>query len=125
MAINYSDWLEPRILDHITGTSALTMPTNLYIKNHIGDPGEAGTANPAAETTRVIMSFAAAVGNLKATNADIDWASPAASETWSWWSVWDHLTAGNFWYSNTYDSPHVVTLGQPVKLPSGLFSLTS
>ena len=49
-----TNFLELEVLDHVLGTAAYTAPTNVYVKLHIGAPGEDATGNPAAETTRKV-----------------------------------------------------------------------
>ena len=41
-----------------------------YVKLHVGDPGAAGTANPATETTRKSVSFSAASAGGLTSDAD-------------------------------------------------------
>ena len=63
-----TNYLENEALDHVLGTGAYAMPTGHVVKLHIGDPGEDGTANPAAETTTKSVAFGAASGGT-ATNS--------------------------------------------------------
>ena len=58
--MSISNYAELKILDHTTGRSAWTMPTNVYVKLHLGDPGEAATSNAAVEATRKSASWATA-----------------------------------------------------------------
>ena len=89
-----SDYLENEILDHILGTGSWTSPTNVYVKLHIGAPGEAGTTNAAGETTRKLVTFAAASAGTASSNSACTWTSVSTTETYSHWSLWDNLTAG-------------------------------
>ena len=64
---------------------------------HLGDPGSAGTANPAANTTRVQATFGTgATGRAISNTAQIEWASVPNTETYTWISLWDASTSGNF-----------------------------
>lgn len=76
-----------------------------WVKFHIGAPGPAGTANPAAETRRV-QTFGAfgtdpASGSITNDTATDTLTSVTATETWTHWSYWDDDTAGTFWFSGT------------------------
>jgi len=77
-----------------------------WMKLHTGDPGAAGTANAATETTRKSVSFGApqagAAGFRKILNdAAITWTSIAGSEDATHFSLWDASTAGNYLGSGT------------------------
>jgi len=115
-----TDYLEAKVVDHVLGTAAFTMPTDVYIKLHIGVPGEDATANAAAETTRKIATWdAASVGaGTAALSATVTWTSVAASETYSYFSLWDAATVGNPLIVGALDSPVAVTAG-------GTFNLTA
>ena len=64
-----SNYGELAFLDTLRNVSfAVASP---YIKLHLGDPGEAGTANPAAETTRKAVSFSAASSGSMASSATV------------------------------------------------------
>lgn len=105
------------ILDTLFGTS--------FIKLHVGDPGAAGTANPAANTTRKSVTWASASGGSKASGADLLWSSVPNTETYTHWSAWDDVTAGNFEASGTV-SGGAVTASNDFKVASGglTFGLT-
>lgn len=113
-----SDYLENEVLDHVLGTGSWTMPSNTYIKLHIGAPGEAGTSNPAGNTTRQEANWNAASGGTAALSATVVWTSVSNSETYSHFSVWDHVSAGNCLIVGALDSGVAVTAG-------GTFNLTA
>lgn len=113
-----SDYLENEVLDHVLGTGSWTMPSNTYIKLHIGAPGEDGTSNPAGNTTRQEANWNAASGGTAALSATVVWTSVSNSETYSHFSVWDHVSAGNCLIVGALDSGVAVTAG-------GTFNLTA
>lgn len=82
-----------------------------FVKLHIGDPGAAGTANPAAgDTTRKAATMGAASGGVKAmTGTAGPWthgsAAGAGTETLSDITVWDAVTAGTFTLSGAMTTP--------------------
>lgn len=82
-----------------------------WVKLHLGDPGSAGTTNPAAETSRKQLTFAApSSGSSAATQVSwTPWAS--GSETISHFSVWDASTAGNFLFSGAFSVSKAMTNG--------------
>lgn len=87
----------------------------VYVKLHVGDPGAAGTANPATETTRKAVSFGAASAGALASDADVTWTNIAGSEDANHFTAWDSLTTGNFLFSGTitanpYDAGDTYTI---------------
>ena len=86
-----------------------------YIKLHTQDPGTAGTANPATETTRKSVSFGVSTTGALASDADISWTNIAGSEDANHFTCWDALSAGNFLFSGTitanpYDAGDTYTI---------------
>jgi hypothetical protein len=70
-----------------------------YIKLHTGDPGAAGTANPATETTRKAVSFSAASAGGLTSDADISWTNITGNQDANHFTCWDNISAGNFLFS--------------------------
>jgi len=89
-----------------------------YVKLHTGDPGAAGTANPAVETTRKSVSFGASSAGALASDADISWTNIAGSEDATHFTVWDASTAGNFLFSGTITA-NPYTAGDTYTISSG------
>jgi hypothetical protein len=99
-----------------------------WIKLHVGDPGAAGTANPAVETDRIQATWgaaAASVDNLSAqlthTN-DLEWTTVAGTEDYTHVSGWSASTAGTFGWSGLLTADAVVT-GNNFTLPAGAYIL--
>lgn len=110
MATGLTAHLANKMLDHLRGGTTWTAPSGLYVKLHIGDPGAAGTGNPAAETDRVQGTFGtAASGGAISNTAQLQWTNVAATETYSHASVWDASTAGNCLYTGTFPVPVAVS----------------
>ena len=114
-----SNYLENAALDHILGTSAMTSPANVYVKLHTGAPGEDGTGNAATETTRVVITFGAAASGTATSNVDVDWTSVSTTETYSHFSLWDNLTAGNCLAVGALSASKAVTAGDDFQIASG------
>lgn len=96
-----------------------TEPVAVWFKLHTGDPGAAGTANAAGETTRVQGTFAAASGGALTNSADLEWLDVSTAETYSHWSAWDDETAGNFLGSDDLATPRAVLVGDNFTIPAG------
>jgi len=109
MAVGMSAYLANTFLDSIA---------TKYVKLHIGDPGSAGTANPATETTRKAATFASAASGSIASSADVTWTAIAGSEDASYFTIWDAATSGNFLLSGTI-SGNAYTAGDNYTIPSG------
>lgn len=72
-----------------------------WVKLHIGDPGAAGTGNPAVETTRKQATFSAASSGATANTGALTWTSVAGSEDYTHFTLWTASTAGAFGGSGT------------------------
>lgn len=76
-----------------------------FIQLHIGDPGAAGTANPATETSRKAVTFGAAsnaTGTSTMSNtAAVSWTGILGSQDATHFSIWNASTAGTFLHSGT------------------------
>jgi hypothetical protein len=121
--MSISNYAELKILEHTTGKTAWTIPTNVYIKLHTADAGEAGTSNAASETTRKVAAWATAASGSIATSATLEWTNVAATETYSHWSMWDASTAGNCLWTGALSSSAAVTAGDTFQITSLTLSL--
>jgi hypothetical protein len=121
--MSISNYAENKILDHVTGEAAWTMPTTVYVKLHTGDPGEAATSNAATETTRKAASWSAASSGSIATDATIEWTNVSTTETYSHWSLWDASTAGNALWTGALSASAAVTAGDTFQITSLTLSL--
>ena len=119
--MSISNYYEDALLNSLRNASAAV--ANVYVKLHIGDPGEAGTSNPATETTRKVVTFAAASGGSMASNADVSWTSVAGSEDYTHFTLWDNVSAGNCLWSGTITA-NAVTAGDTFTIASGNLTLT-
>lgn len=115
-----SNYLENAWLNTLRGTAFSV--TTCYVKLHLGDPGEDCTLNPAAETTRESVPFSAASGGTMASSADVTWTSVSTTETYSHFSVWDAVTAGNPLGYAALTSSKSITAGDDATFPSTLLT---
>jgi hypothetical protein len=121
--MSISNYAELKILEHTTGKTAWTIPSNVYVKLHTADAGEAGTTSAATETTRKVAAWATASSGAIATSATIEWTNVAATETYSHWSLWDAATAGNCLWTGALSSSAAVTAGDTFQITSLTLSL--
>lgn len=121
MATGLSSYLANKFLDAVGNATAYSS-ADVYIKLHIGDPGANGTGNPATETTRKSVSFAAASGGGLTSDADVSWTNISGSEDATYFTAWDNLTTGNFLFSGAITG-NAYTAGDTFTIPSG--SLTA
>ena len=121
--MSISNYAELKILEHTTGKTAWTIPTNVYVKLHTADAGEAGTSSAATETTRKVAAWATASSGSIATSATLEWTNVAATETYSHWSLWDASTAGNCLWTGALSSSAAVTAGDTFQITTLTLSL--
>lgn len=117
MAVGLSSYLANKYLDAVGNATSFSVATP-YIKLHVGNPGAAGTANPAVETTRQSASFSAATGGILTSDADTSWTNIAGTETALFFTSWDAATAGNFLFSGTVTA-NAYTAGDTFTISSG------
>ena len=120
MAHGLSAYLCNSWLDALANNTSYAV-AQVYIKLHTGDPGAAGTANAATETTRKSASFGVAVAGAINSDADISWTNIAGSQDASHFTAWDNISAGNFLFSgNITANPY--TAGDTYTISSGNLS---
>lgn len=122
--MSYSNYLEDKINDAVCNNVSLAVALP-YVKLHVGDPGEDGTANAAVETTRKSASFANSSGGTASSDALLEWTLVAGTETYSYVSMWDASSAGNCLGSGALTTPKAVTAGDTFQIPSGSLTFTS
>lgn len=101
-----------------------TAPAAVYVKLHIGDPGEDGTGNAAGNTTRQVVTFGASSDGVITSTVLVEWTSVSTTETYSHVSLWDNSTAGNCLVTGALAATKSVTAGDTFQLPSGQVTFT-
>lgn len=114
--MSISNYAENALLDSIRGVSYSAAAT--YIKLHLGDPGEDGTSNPAAETTREAVSWNAASSGSLVSSATVEWTNVSTTEIYSHWSLWDASTAGNCLWTGALGASASMTAGDTFQITS-------
>jgi len=122
MATGISSYLANAWLDALGNNSSFAVIT-VYVKLHTGDPGAAGTSNPATETTRKSVSFASASSGSLASDAAVTWTNIAGSEDATHFTAWDNLSAGNFLFSGTITA-NPYTAGDTFTIASGALTVS-
>ena len=120
MATGLSAYLCNSFLDALGNNTSYAV-TTVFIKLHVGDPGANGTANPATETTRKSVSFAAASAGAIASDADISYTNIAGSQDATHFTAHDSVSAGNFLFSGTITG-NAYTAGDTYTISSGNLS---
>jgi len=114
--MSISNYGELAFLNTIRATSfSVATP---YVKLHLSDPGEDGTSGAAAETTRKAITFSAAASGSMVSSATVTWTNVSNTETYSHWSMWDAVTAGNCLWSGAFSSSAAVTAGDTFQITS-------
>jgi hypothetical protein len=119
----FSDLVANAWLDAV-GNATSYSEAAVWVKLHLGDPGSAGTSNPAVETTRQQASFGAAGSRAMSNDAAIEWTNVSTSETYTHISLWDANAAGNFLGRDDLSSSAAVTAGDTFRIPIGDLDLT-
>lgn len=94
-----------------------------WVKLHVGDPGAAGTSNPATETTRKQATWGAASGGAITTTVDLFWTAVAGSEDYTHFSLWTASSGGTFGGSGTVTAA-AVTAGNTFQVSAGDLDLS-
>lgn len=112
------------LLDAFCRSVAYSDPASFNVKLHIGDPGSAGTANAAGETTRKAVTFSAAASGAITNSASIDWTSVSTTETISHISFWSDVAAGTFLGSDALAVSKALTAGDNFSIAAGDLDLS-
>lgn len=124
MATGIAPGIANSVLDSLCRAVAWTPPAAVYVQLHIGDPGAAGTANPAVETDRVAGTFGTAAASATISNtAALTWASVAGAEDYTHFTAWSASTAGTFLYSGTVTA-NAVAAGDDFTIAIGGLDVT-
>ncbi len=89
------NFTEDEVADWLGNNGTPPAISSVNTKLHTGDPGETGVANVAGETTRKVTTFDAASGGVISLTTTLSWTNVSTTETITWVSVWDNITAGN------------------------------
>ena len=119
--MSISNYAELKLLDTLGNTSFVVAAA--YVKLHTGDAGEDGLLLAATEALRKPVTWSAASAGSKASSATLSWTNVAATETYTHWSMWDSLTAGNCLWTGALSASAAVTAGDTFEITSLTLSL--
>jgi hypothetical protein len=125
--VSLSNYTEDAFANTLRGGGAgtsFTAPAAVYAKLHLGDPGEDGTANAAAETTRKAVTFGASSGGVISLSNTPSWTSYPAAESVTHISIWDDETAGNCLGSGATAATHTMQIGDTLNLSAASIAIT-
>lgn len=123
MALGLKATVANSMLDAAFKNTAYTGPATLFVKLHVGAPGAAGTSNPAGNTTRKAITFGAASGGVSTSTSDENWTNVSTTETYTHFTIWDDVSAGNFMGSGALTA-NPVTAGDTFDLAIGAVTVT-
>jgi len=122
--VSVSNYLEDKLLDLVFNATAYSGQSTVYVKLHLGDAGEAGTTNAAAETTRAAVTFGASSSGTVTSDSDATWTNVSTTETYSHISLWDASSAGNCLWAGALTQSKSVTAGDTFTIPSGSLTVS-
>jgi hypothetical protein len=111
------------ILDSLARAVAWTPPAAFCVKLHTGDPGSAGTANAAGNTTRVAVTCSAAASGSITNSADVNWTNVGTAETYTHVSFWSATSAGTFLGSDDLAVSRTVAIGDNFTISAAALTL--
>lgn len=110
-----------------TANAMLDSVTTWYVRLHTGDPGASGTANGSANSTRSLLTLAAASGGSRSlTSTAPSWSSWASgSETLTHVSFWSASSGGTFQGSAALSASKSITNGDSLTLSAATVAISS
>lgn len=128
--MSFADYLENKLLDHITGKAAYTMPT-CYVGLSTADPGDGGAtlAEPSGNGYARVQTSASdwnAASAGSATNAAVI-TFPAATGDWGTIThvcLFDAASGGNLLASGTLDASQVISVDQIPRFDIGTLTVS-
>ena len=106
-------------LASILNGTAFTTYTNPWVQLHVGEPGPAGTSNPAGETVRQQATGTFVISGGSTTNpVALNWTSVSTAETYTFISLWSASSGGTFLASGVITA-NAVLIGDNFSVPIG------
>lgn len=123
-----SDYLENKVLDHILGTTAYTMPTTVYVGLATASFADdnSGTELSGSGYTRKSAAFDAAVSGTADNTATIEF--PAATGSWgsvSHFGIFDASTGGNLLIHGAFTTAKTIAQGDILRISAGDLDITA
>jgi len=123
-----SDYLENEILDHILGTGAYTMPSNVYVGLSTGsfNDDNSGTELTGNGYARVAATFGAAASGTASNSGAVEFS--AATGSWgtvSHFGIFDASSAGNLLIHGAFSASKSITTGDILRISVGDLDITA
>ena len=120
-----SDYAENKLLDHILGTAAYTMPTNVYLALYTVAPSESGggTEVVGGSYARQAVTFAAGSGGTTANSGTFDFTNmPGVPVVAA--AIHDASTGGNMLFHKPLATAKTIDAGDTVRFEPGDIDVT-
>lgn len=124
-----TDYLELKLLDHITGVASYTAPSAVYLGLAVGDFTDTGTGQ--AELSgggyaRTQVTFGSAASGQITNSAAIEFPEATTSlGTVSHWGLFDAATGGHMLLNGAFDSPKLIEAQDILRISAGSLTLTA
>lgn len=123
-----SDYLELKVLDHVLGTTAYTMPSTVYVGLSTGsfNDDNSGTELSGSGYARQSAAFSAAASGTTSNSAAIEF--PAATGSWgtvSHFGIFDAASSGNLLIHGAFSASKSVTTGDILRISAGDLDITA
>ena len=123
----FTDYLSDKILNHLRGNAAFTMPAGLYVGLFSAAPTAAGGGTEVTTTIRVAGRLAATFGAPSAVTAGrsiantaaVDYGASAGAASVTHFGVFDAASAGNLLWYAPVPTPLSITTGINVSFAIG------
>lgn len=127
MAGNLSDYAENKLLNHILGVSAFTMPTTVYVALLTTNPTDAntGTEVTGGSYARKPITFATATTGSTSNTTDVLF--PAATASWGTIThvgIYDAVTGGNLLWHGPLSASKTIAATDEFKIGSSKFTIS-
>ena len=122
-----SNYLELKMLDHALGTSAFTMPSNVYVALFTSDPTDAGSGTEVSGNgyARQSATFSSASGGSTSNSSAIEFtASGGAFGTCTHFGIFDALTSGNLLYHGALTASKTIADTDTLKISATGLTVT-
>ena len=126
-----SDFLEVKILDHITGRTSYTKPSSVFLGLSTGDFTDTGSGS--SELTigtngyaRVEVAFDAAASGATSNTSAIDFPAATGNQgTLSHWALFDAASSGNMLIHGAFSASKTIETNDVLRIAAGDLDLTA
>ena len=120
MAGNLTNYLENKLIDHFLGTTAYTMPDDIYVALFTIAPSDAGggTEVTGGSYARQVATFTAASSGATSNDSNIDFTGMPSATTVAI-GIFDDLTSGNMLLYGTLTTNKTTDAGDTLRIATG------